>query len=50
MDLIGKLFPQLEEGNAGPALVVGLLLFIGVSLFNMVAVRRKVASIWMHKG
>ena len=50
MDLIEKLFPQLEEGNAGPALVVGLLLFIGVSLFNMVAVRRKVASIWMHKG
>ena len=50
MDMIGKLFPQLEEGNLGPALVIGVLLFVGVSLFNIVAVRRKVASIWMHKG
>ncbi|MDE6799789.1 MAG: ABC transporter permease, partial [Phocaeicola sp.] len=50
MDLIEKLFPQLEEGNTGPALVIGSLLFVGVSLFNIVAVRRKVASIWMHKG
>jgi hypothetical protein len=31
-------------------LVIGVLLFVGVSLFNIVAVRRKVASIWMHKG
>ena len=50
MDMIGKLFPQLEAGNLGPALVIGVLLFVGVSLFNIVAVRRKVASIWMHKG
>ena len=50
MDMIGKLFPQLEEGNLGSALVIGVLLFVGVSLFNIVAVRRKVASIWMHKG
>ena len=50
MDMIGKLFPQLEEGNLGPALVIGILLFVGVSLFNIIAVRRKVASIWMHKG
>lgn len=26
MDMIGKLFPQLEEGNLGPALVIGVLL------------------------
>ena len=50
MDMIGKLLPQLEEGNLGPALVIGVLLFVGVSLFNIVAVRRKVASIRMHKG
>ena len=30
--------------------VIGILLFVGVSLFNIIAVRRKVASIWMHKG
>ena len=50
MDMIEKLFPQLEEGNLGPAMVIGILLFVGVSLFNIIAVRRKVASIWMHKG
>ena len=46
MDMIEKLFPQLEEGNLGPAMVIGILLFVGVSLFNIIAVRRKVASIW----
>ncbi len=50
MDMIEKLFPQLEEGNLGPAMVIGILLFVGVSLFNIIAVRRKVASIWMHNG
>ena len=32
MDMIGKLFPQLEEGNLGPALVIGVLLFVGCIL------------------
>ena len=50
IDMIGMLIPLLEAGNVGPALVIGVLLFVGVSLFNIVAVRRKVASIWMHKG
>lgn len=26
MDMIEKLFPQLEEGNLGPAMVIGILL------------------------
>lgn len=48
--MIENIFPQLEEGTLWPALAVGVLLFAGVSLFNIVAVRRKVASIWMHKS
>ena len=50
MKLIGKLFPQLDEGSMWPAMLVGVLLFAGVSMFNVIAVRRKVASIWMHKS
>ncbi len=50
MELIGKLFPQLDEGSVWPAMLVGVLLFAGVSVFNVIAVRRKVASIWMHKS
>lgn len=50
LEVIEKMFPQLEESSLWPALVIGVLLFVGVSLFNVVAVRRKVASIWMHKS
>lgn len=50
MDVMEKMFPQLEEGSLWPALIVGIVLFAGVSLFNMVAVRRKITSIWMHKN
>jgi hypothetical protein len=31
-------------------LVIGILLFVAVSFFNVVAVRKKVASIWMHQS
>ena len=47
---IGKLFPQLDEGSVWQATPVGVLLFAGVSVFNVIAVRKKVASIWMHKS
>lgn len=50
MDVMEKMFPRLEEGSLWPALIVGIVLFAGVSLFNMVAVRRKITSIWMHKN
>ncbi|MDE6180995.1 MAG: ABC transporter permease, partial [Phocaeicola sp.] len=49
MNRIGQLFPRLEEGSLWPAYVVGILLFIVVSLLNMVGVNRKVASLWMRK-
>lgn len=49
MELVAKMFPQMEAGGVWLAWLAGILLFAGVSLFNVVAVRRKVASIWMHK-
>lgn len=44
------LFPQIELGSLWPTIVTGILLFLGVSVINLLAVRRKVVSIWMHKA
>ena len=49
METVANLFPHLSGGGWWVMLVVGILLFALVSCFNVVAVRRKVASIWMHR-
>ena len=46
---ISMLFPQLQAGGIWSSVVAGLLLFIGVSLMNVIAIKQKIASIWMHK-
>lgn len=50
MEVVGKMLPRLEAGSLWPAWSLGALLFVGVSLFNFVAIRRKIASIWKHKS
>ena len=50
LDLVEQMFPSLDAGSWWVMLVVGLMLFIAVSFFNVWAVRKKVASIWMHKS
>ncbi len=49
LEMVEKMFPSLEGGSWWLMLLVGILLFIAVSCFNVIAVRKKVASIWMHK-
>ena len=49
MDFIEALFPSIDEGTMLPAVCLGLLLFLIVSLCNLVAIRRKVVSIWKRK-
>jgi len=49
MDRIWSIFPTLEDSSMWPAYVVGVLLFICVSILNIVAVRRKVMNIWNRK-
>lgn len=39
---LGNLFPNLEGGMVWPMLLVGVLLFVAVSVFNVMAIRRKV--------
>lgn len=49
MDFIETLFPDVEEGAMLPAVGLGLLLFLIVSVLNIYAIRRKVMRIWKRK-
>ena len=49
MDFIEALFPDIEEGTMLPAIALGFALFLVVSVLNIVAIRRKVMSIWQRK-
>ena len=50
LDVVEKMFPALDAGGCWLMLVIGILLFVAVAFFNVVAVRKKVASIWMHQS
>ena len=50
MDTLSQLFPQLEVGTLWVTIAVGVLLFLIVSGVNIIAIKRKVMSIWMHKA
>jgi len=49
MGIVSSLFPQLAAGTIIPAVAIGTTLFVVVSSMNIVAIRKKVQSIWMHK-
>ena len=50
MEVVEQMFPSLGEGSFWLMSVIGILLFVGVSFLNIIAVKKKVASIWMHKS
>lgn len=45
-EVIHNLFPQLESGSLLPCILTGCLLFLAVSLLNILAIRRKIINIW----
>ena len=47
---IELLFPQLHVATLFPTILCGLVLFTVVSIINIVAIRRKVNGIWMHRA
>ena len=49
MELVTALYPEMASGTLLPAVVVGLLLLLVVSVINVFAIRRKVLSIWKRK-
>ena len=49
MDFIETLFPDINQGNVMPAFVLGIALFILVSVCNQLAIRSKIIHIWKHR-
>ncbi len=49
MGVIISLFPEIDDGNLLPALGIGIVLFVLVTIVNQVAIRRKVMNIWKRK-
>jgi len=49
LDVLYTLFPDMREPSVMPAVLLGVGLFLLVSLLNVVAIRRKIVSIWKNK-
>ncbi len=49
IDTLQMLFPQLESGSMWASIGIGIVLFAVVSFINILTVKKKVVSIWMHK-
>ena len=49
MGILTTLFPQMESGGLWPSIVAGLILFLAVSVLNVIVVRRKVMRVWHRK-
>jgi hypothetical protein len=47
---LSLLFPQWEMGSLSPVLIVGVLLFTGVSLINILTIKKKVMSVWKNES
>lgn len=50
LGIIQMLFPNMATGGMWPSWLIGSLLFIGVSLLNILAIRKKIWSIWKNKA
>ena len=49
-EVLTQLLPQMEMSIMWPAYVAGIILFSLVSVINIIAIRKKIASIWLHKS
>lgn len=46
MGMVQNLFPQLEADSLLPCILIGFVLFIVVSLLNILTIRKKITCIW----
>jgi uncharacterized integral membrane protein len=49
MEIVETVYPEVDGGTMLPAVLVGLLLLLLVSVFNLFAIRRKVMRIWKRE-
>ena len=47
---LSVVFPQLTTSSLWPAIFIGMVLFISVSIVNCLLIKRKVMGIWIHKS
>lgn len=46
MNILQTLFPQPETGSLLPCILAGIILFLAVSLLNILVIRKKIRDIW----
>ena len=49
MQMLQGVFPQMQDGSIVPAILLGLALFVVVSIANAIVVRRRINRIWNNK-
>ena len=49
LDTVMNLYPDDGSGSVLPAVVTGVIIFIGVSALNILIIRRKINAIWLRK-
>ena len=49
MKMIGSLFPEMVKESLLTAIIAGIIIFILVSVFNIIAIRLKINKIWRNK-
>ena len=49
LDTIMNLYPGAGGGSMILSLVAGCVIFVGVSVLNIVIIRRKINAIWLRK-
>ena len=45
LERLWQMFPTLQEGATGTTILLGIILFLLVSLLNIIAIRRKIATL-----
>lgn len=49
LEMLRLVFPQVGDVSLWSSMMVGVLLFVFVSLLNIIAIRHKIMAIWKHK-
>lgn len=50
MNILQTLFPQPETGSLLPCILAGIILFLAVSLLNILVIQKKIRDIWKGGG
>ncbi|MCD8080976.1 MAG: ABC transporter permease [Bacteroides sp.] len=49
IEVLSQLYPNLGNQSLATVICIGILLFAGVSLINLISIRRKIMRIWRNK-